>query len=1774
MSSLPAQHIPQPLNWVKPELDKAVTAVRDALEHYGHSLTKFDPLLPTLDQLHLLRGTLQMLEFYGAALLIEDMEKTVKAILSGEVTKAEDAYEALVQATFSLEGYLDKLAKSPNDIPLVLLPIINDLRASRNEPLLTESALFSPNLSIVPKIPAYSQGIATPKPALSETATQLRPYYQAALLSWYRNPKDSMSMQQLKLVLRNLESSSYEPRIRQLWWVAGGLTEALADKGLTPSVSIRLLMGQIDRYIKITAENKHESIEKKPPVELLKNILFYVAHARSTGERVSTLSRAYQLGSITPTEQDIQNLRNNIRAPQSSTFKTIAQEINKTLQQVKSRIDTHVRSNSKKPESLEDIIQPLKHVADTLSLMSLGKERQLLSRQIEQFVKAITNKGLGRTELMNLASVILHLESVVNNIGNERRMQNRPHKFPENRRRQSIVENSDVDARSLTRLPDTEYRVLIQQAAQQARIAMVDAKNNILAFLTNPSKRNLLEDIGARLNEVKGCLILINKPYAADLMGGLIEYINASIVSKEHVPAQNDMDQFAEAIVGMEYYLEAVSEGRPHLDSILPITHESLKKLGIKVEVPKQIDAKNIPLLETVVTQLHDASKPKAQKVKPSTAEPKAAPVVQVEDERDEELVEIFAEEAYEALSEMGQALQTLRVNNDDQSALANMRRVYHTLKGSGRIAGANELSEFATVIEEFINRSQYHAVEFGQSGLRLLVDAYEILHILIDAFKNRSPIPVRANEIIQQAGLLMSETGIAAEEVVAEEPVAVIKTEEIPPVLVTETVPFDRPLPSQAPSPKPIESSTDVAPLTLLDKIQTIENYISEAVQSSTLGPIPGFVVKLVTELKDLAVTVDIKEFTQLTDLLFRFVRNTSNRADNLSIETLEILHEYCVATREIFFPTTVSDKREMATREVEEHVAPATPTVNAAPIIEKAPETKPPVKATIVTEVKKSEPTQITPTFAHPVESRTPYEEEDSSLIDIFIEEARELLDEAHDNISQWQNQLPSEAQLHGLQRTLHTLKGSARMAGINAVGNMSHSLETLIEQIIDGTLISDPSLKTLSESAFDAVSDMIDDLESGADIRMHTELFDLIARYGNPEALEEASFEVALREEPEDIIEAIEAPAPVEETVTEEIAIEEAQAEVEALVVTAPIPDVTEPTVKNTTETFADETKREPVKIDSRLLDTLVDHASEETVMINRLNDNIGDLKTTLTELDKTVSRLRDQLRDLEFGQAPANKPSRSASNKLDLTEFSSTQETAQRLMESIGDIENLHSTLTRITLEADTLVHKQAKTHSELHEGLLGTRMISFSNQEQRLQRIIRQTARELNKKAQLVMEGTEGALDRALLERLMGPLEHIIRNAVAHGIETPETRLSSNKDETGTVKLRFSKNQAENIIDISDDGAGINLRAIREKAIKLKLIEKDQRVDQADLLNLIFEPGFTTASEVSQIAGRGIGMDAVETEIKSLGGYVAIETHPGEGSTFSIHLPFTIAMNKTMLIRANDATYAIPMSAIEGTHAIASKELAKLYQSDTPVFKDSAHTYPLRYLDSLLNNTTVRLPAGDKMLNLLLLNHQQQYLALHVDEIIETRDSVIKPTGAQLSKVRGVSGATILGDGQVVLIADIPQLFHLAAEKQHLAQVETPSATIQTEQKPLVLVVDDSITVRKVTERFLQRNGYDVMLAKDGIEALEAIEEQKPDIMLLDIEMPRMDGLQVAQHIRKNDDTKDIPIIMITSRSGHTHREAAEKIGVNVFLGKPYQEDALLEHIQSMIKAEN
>ena len=589
---------------------------------------------------------------------------------------------------------------------------------------------------------------------------------------------------------------------------------------------------------------------------------------------------------------------------------------------------------------------------------------------------------------------------------------------------------------------------------------------------------------------------------------------------------------------------------------------------------------------------------------------------------------------------------------------------------------------------------------------------------------------------------------------------------------------------------------------------------------------------------------------------------------------------------------------------------------------------------------------------------------------------------------------------------------------------------------------------------------------------------------------------------------------------------------------------------------------------LRVRSDTVDELVNEAGEISVARSRIELELREFKSGVQELTDSVSRLRNQLREIEIqaeGQMQARTSVKSDSaekfDPLEFDRFTRFQELTRFMNESVHDVQTIQQALLTNLAQSEAALSAQAHLNRDLQQNLMVIRMVPFSNISERLYRIVRQTAKELGKRANLELLGTEVELDRSVLEKMAAPFEHLLRNAIAHGLETPEQRQKTGKDGIGEIKLSLRQESNEVVFEFSDDGAGVDIMRLREKAVQQGLLAQEEEISDEQALQLIFTSGLSTALEVTEISGRGIGLDVVRSEIGALGGRIDVSSTTGQGTRFTIHLPLTLAVTKTLLVRVNKQTYAIPSPMVEQVQQLKPVALEEAYHQHQ--IKWQEHLYPLHHLARILGNDEVELVSRPHN-PILLLRSGDSRIALHVDELLGNQEVVVKNIGPQLARMSGVTGATVSPSGEVILIID-----PIAYSQRILPSHHEKTAFIDTEPVrvlPLIMIVDDSLTVRKITSRLLTRAGYLVVTAKDGVDALEQLGDLSPAVMLLDVEMPRMDGFELTKRLRQDSKTKGLPIIMITSRTADKHRNYALELGVNEYLGKPYQEEELLEHI--------
>jgi chemosensory pili system protein ChpA (sensor histidine kinase/response regulator) len=766
---------------------------------------------------------------------------------------------------------------------------------------------------------------------------------------------------------------------------------------------------------------------------------------------------------------------------------------------------------------------------------------------------------------------------------------------------------------------------------------------------------------------------------------------------------------------------------------------------------------------------------------------------------------------------------------------------------------------------------------------------------------------------------------------------------------------------------------------------------------------------------------------------------------------------------------------------------------------------------------------------------------DELDEQLLPVFLEEATELIDGFSVQIAAWRVDRTGSEAPHALKRLLHTFKGGARMAGAMNLGELTHAIESRVDELVAHAEsgIRDEDLDEIA-SACDTLAQSVEHYRSG-DTQSSLAAPQTPPLIAQPTAPEHA------------------------EPVTPAAATDAASLATEVISPAA---------------APRHEVGHAQLRVRADLIDDLVNEAGELSIARARIEGEMREIKMSLYELTENVIRLRRQLREIEIQaetqiQANTGQDSKADFDPLELDRFTRFQELTRMMAESVNDVATVQQNLLKNLDDANAAIIAQARLNRGLQQSLMSVRMVPFASQSERLYRLVRQTAKEMGKRASLDIHGSQVEMDRSVLEKILSPLEHMLRNAVAHGLESREARLAAGKPDVGEITLSLSQEGNEIILALSDDGAGIDIPRIRAKAESAGLVTPGQVMTDQQLIDFIFSSGFTTAASVSQVAGRGVGMDVVKTEVAALGGRIEIQTLQGKGTTFRLYLPLTLAVTQVVLIQAGGRFYAVPSAMVEQVVEVQERVINDMRDKGEAVWQ--GRRYPFHYLPHLLGDTQSLLEQR-RLYWVMLLRSGTQRVGILIDEMIGNQEIVVKNVGPQMARVVGISGATVLGDGRVVLILNPVALAGrmsasaavITAQGTQQAAASTVDATPVVldavpaiRHQPVVMVVDDSLTVRKITSKLLVREGYQVELAKDGVDALERLAEFMPDVILSDIEMPRMDGFDLVRNIRTDHRLDKVPIIMITSRTADKHRSLAMEIGANHYLGKPYDEAELL-----------
>lgn len=2116
------------LEWVVGEIGESLKQARQALEAYVANIEDTTRIRFCLTHIHQVHGSLQMVEFYGAALLAEEMENLAQALMNRTVKNEAEGQEVLMRAILQLPIYLDQVKHNRKDHPASVLPLLNDLRAVRGEALLTETKLFSPDMAPARQVEQKPAGAITDNQQFVTVVGKLRQMYQYAAAGLIRDVNREENSQYVSKVFARLRKLTSGSARQPLWDISLALLEGLQDSTVEFGASVKNLLRQLDKEILDLCERGITGLDIFTNDELIKNILFYIARSKGQGKHIKRIKKLYNLESALPDTASSEG--EDIMAPDLEAIRSVVSAIKDELDAIKHALD--VSLTDREQVDVNEALPIIKRVADTMAVLGIGDLRKQIMAQGEALEKAAEDGEVPEPLLMSVAGKIIEIENSLELMASG----------------SSKADNLDASSPGINALDQAQESVL-----RESRNGLEQAKDAIIEYIASQWSQEHLANVPNHLREIGGGLDMIPLHKPAAILNSCADYIQQQLLEKELTPEWNTLDTLADAIASVEYYLERLSGDREEEDEmLLGVAEDSVKTLGYPIDTssvisevvtsgadegsnapgnieigaieesndltgaePGQIEvaeqtsfddeftvdlgssAEEIHTENSVVDPVAD---PASEEVPESRALVDAGLQQQEEkssvDEEDslidDEIIEIFVEEADEVIAAINEYFPKWAENFEDKESLTEFRRAFHTLKGSGRMVNANDLGELAWSIENMLNRVMDNSIEPSDTLVALINQARPILPSMVEAFKTGQAHPAPdlvekiksraesiANGEAQQTPITPELESVSSDilpesvdsvddsdeedsvlwEIFASEAnthLEVVENfisamNESAPLFTTPSDAMQRALHTLKGSAymadvKPIaELATPlerfvkelrvyqvdinidilqlvkdgvanvrlvlaqiengleveiprlsqylariaelkeitVAPLIrqeeakdsansqidpellsifmaeemklLLDADELIEQWRSSKIRTTELDP-------LVTELKTLSVGsehANLPEMSELSDKLCKVYEALSadrlqidnelydcllaghsellnmvdavavgqnikpisgglnqslnsllsasdvvstipslGGADGIDFSKIEVVPapesklepeqdllegELELAEEDIdldsleqdeltFEPNeevveltstyiydqaketgsseideqeaadsdlekTISENAEQITNEFE---APQAETPQEEVFHEEAPQ-EIEIEFTDFDPVADSEDIQVVDDAYEDLkiqdkEDNTPAEdvvpesseslsveksgantsaaedadddsdeEVDVEILEIFVEEAEELLEEIDEAVHDWEREWSAAEYAEALKRALHTLKGGARLAGIMGLGELAHEFETLV--------ITEGESGNVDESFFAKLHDFQDKLISGTDkvkstLAGHTPagLEEVMAASESFDAssldIPVESLQQELQEDSQDSPEKSLEQSTAGSDESEQSPSNDKPGSSADILPFAPKPKGPPSKELGQSENFTMPAGREAgftgggapstspaaarrsgpqevIKVSAELLEELVNLAGETSISRGRLEEQNSEVVFAIDEMESTVQRLQEQLRRLDieteaqmiFRQEQMEETE--GFDPLEMDRYSQLQQLSRSLMESASDLMDITTTLTDKTRGTETLLLQQSRINTDLQEGLMRSRMVPFSRLVPRLRRIVRQISTELNKRVSFELDNVEGELDRSVLERMIAPLEHMLRNAVDHGIESPEERVKLGKPETGRIILGLSREGGDVLMRLVDDGRGIDLERVKAKAVERGLMDAKAKLSDHDIMQFILHAGFSTADKVTQISGRGVGMDVVHSEIKQLGGAMFINSRWGEGSEFIIRLPFTVSVNRALMIQIGDDNFAIPLNAIEGIVRVSPFELEHYYQDQNARFEYAGENYLVRYLGSMLNKENLpRLEGQSTPMPVVLVRTTEHTMAIQVDRLMGSREIVVKSLGPQFGAVEGLSGATVMGDGNVVVILDP----HAMIRKE----MAMSAATVQTlgvvplspeeDKVQTVMVVDDSVTVRKVTSRFLEREGFEVITAKDGADALQILQEYIPDVMLLDIEMPRMDGFEVAKNIRSTSRLKDIPIIMITSRTGEKHRERALDLGVNKYLGKPYQEEILLSNIQELI----
>jgi chemosensory pili system protein ChpA (sensor histidine kinase/response regulator) len=1698
-----------PLNWIKDQIDQLLDSVLANVSTVQGNIHDTSPMRFSQTSLYQASGALDMVGLEGCKRFCSELEKLAGKLEKKTVNATPELIEAFAKAVKSLQSYLQDLLNGSPDIPLRLYSVLNPIVTAQGETL-EESELFFPDTS-------NSAPKSVPSKELSEAEysafmIEQRVAYQKSLLNWLQT-KQTSAVETMATAVSNVSQAQQKTSNKTLWWAASAFAEALEQKEIAENSGAKRLCRKLDQELRQFADGVN-----KPHNNLLRDILYYVAISDIDKASVHQVKEVFELDQFIDKKSSANYIGDNIGADETALVQQLIDELEKLKQlwhEISNTIDFSKvdASAGHAPVHLDNVL--ITKFSDTLATSCAITQSlsQVLIVGVYSVLQQASNtlrddaSKVNHAALIEIAAALNLIETSLHNYQNldPDRMQKL---HSELLRLEAISSGEIYDKLEGDRAGELD-RDTVKAVVIHIQESLKIVEQALDSFFRNPTETAPLTLTPQPLKQVAAAFEMLGIATPTSITNACNRFIQ-HFQQAGYVPNQAHFELVAESLSMVGLYADEMPKVRPEseqaLEGALQRLNAAFVAAGLDVaevtnEAPEHAAGlshssaglgANIYAGAGVVDIRTVQEKVQAT---PAAHEIADGPTV-VDKAFDAELLDIYLTEAEEVLAHIAQNCQALRVNATDNEALVEVRRSFHTLKGSGRTVGLSALGEIAGKVEFFLhdvldkkstlNPQQIvsleqvsaafagwaaelranNQVEVNQAAWVARIEAFaqavEASVAKVKAKKPEEQVIIGGTRKMGRAffDIFVTESGLN---------VSILEQD------VTKLTADSSLLPSKEArvATHTLASNALVTEFTQMGELgRALEHWLDEidAIWSSQHLDLYASTVKLLAAMwqkisekrNPRAASALIKVLSQATQLAIQNKELSVTFTEPEHVDE-EIVMQSSDAERDAF----ESDERQSAEENTD-------------------------IEVKLITEGK-----------PYLLRGGLDSGQVDQQLLTMFIEEANEILPEVGSELRAWRTNPKQMDYPDALQRALHTLKGSARMAGQSALGDAVHELEDHVIR----------SLKRKNE-AID-----FDNMFVGLD------------KIG-------AFFDETMGNTPEETI--------------DQIRVDDAK-----------------PAGRTT------DRKAQFLRMRADTLDRLINDAGEISIIRSRLDRELTGFKQSSNDLTESVTRLRGYLRELEI-EAETQMQSRMSIlqetnetfDPLEFDRFTRLQELTRMIAESVNDVGTIQTGLIANLDQSEAALQQQNRMNRDLQQSLLGARMLPFKQISERMQRIVRQAARELKKSVDLVIDGENTEIDRSVLDRLGAPLEHLLRNAVAHGIEAPSERRANGKPDTGTITLKVRQENDEIHITVSDDGAGINLQKVKEKAIKNKLLDKNADITEQALMSIIFETGFSTADKISQISGRGVGLDVVRNDVSGLGGRVDLNSEFGKGSTFNVQLPVTLSVTQVLVVRSGDAIYALPVAMIEQAQKIKRLDLINAYKAGEIQWADKQ--YSLHYLSKLLDHQEHQ-PEDHAYVSVLLLRSASYNIALHVDEVIGNQEAVMKPIGVQLARVPGIVGATVAGDGSIVLIINPVQLANREVLAVGSVVVKATKAKApKTVAKRRILVVDDSLTMRKVLGRLLEREGFEVLVAKDGMDAMQLLQETTPDAILTDIEMPRMDGFGLARNIRDDTRTANTPLIMISSRTADKHQNLAREIGVDAFFGKPVQDNELISKVNELL----